>query len=176
MSDLKHEISVAPVIGSLLWLVIAPGSVAVLLPWLLSEWEVRPSFLGLDASRWLGWLLILLGVSGLIEAFTRFAFYGRGTPAPYMLTERLVITGSYRYVRNPMYIAILSIVLGQALILGQSVLLAYVLAVWVGFQVFVLFYEEPSLSRRYGHQYENYCSAVKRWWPRVKPWSGDASG
>ena len=165
----------APVIGSLLWLVVAPGSVTVLFPWLLSEWAVRPPFFGLNACRWLGWLLILLGVSRLIEAFARFAFYGRGTPAPYMLTERLVITGSYRYVRNPMYIAILSIVLGQALILGQSALLGYVLALWVGFQVFVLLYEEPSLRRRYGQQYENYCTAVRRWWPRARPWSGDAS-
>jgi protein-S-isoprenylcysteine O-methyltransferase Ste14 len=164
-----------PVIGSLLWLVIAPGCVTVLFPWLLSGWEVQPPFFRLNAYRWLGWVLVFVGVLRLIEAFARFAFYGRGTPAPYMLTQRLVITGSYRYVRNPMYIAILSMVLGQALILGQSVLLGYLLAVWVGFQAFVLLYEEPSLRRRYGHQYENYCAAVRRWWPRARPWSGDAS-
>jgi protein-S-isoprenylcysteine O-methyltransferase Ste14 len=161
-----------PVIGSLLWLVVAPGAITVLFPWLLSNWEVRPAFFGGPAFRWLGWLLILLGLSVLLDAFVRFTLYGRGTPAPYMLTERLVITGSYRHVRNPMYIAIVSIVVGEAVILGQRVLLLYAFVLWMSFQIFVLSYEEPSLRRRYGEQYDKYCTAVRRWWPRVRPWSG----
>src|SRR6185295_11649825 len=92
----------------------------------------------------------------LLEAFSRFTFYGRGTPAPYMLTERLVVTGSYRYVRNPMYGAIISVVIGEALVLGQPILLAYALVLWIGFHLTVLLYEEPSLRRRYGSQYEDY--------------------
>lgn len=99
----------------------------ILFPWLLSHWEVRPAFFGLAALRWLGCFLILLGLSVLLDAFARFTLYGRGTPAPYMPTERLVITGGYRHVRNPMYIAILSIVAGEALLLGQRALFGYAL-------------------------------------------------
>lgn len=143
----------------------------ILFPWLLSHWEVRPAFFGLAALRWLGCFLILLGLSVLLDAFARFTLYGRGTPAPYMPTERLVITGGYRHVRNPMYIAILSIVAGEALLLGQRALFGYALILWISFQIFVLSYEEPSLRRRYGQQYEKYCTAVRRWWPRVRPWA-----
>lgn len=162
----------APVVGSLLWLLVAPGSIAVLLPWVISDWRLQPPFFALAGSRWLGCLLILLGVPVLLEAFVRFALYGRGTPAPYMLTERLVITGSYRYVRNPMYVAIISTVVGQALLLGQRALLTYALVLWASFHAFVVWYEEPSLKRRFGQQYEAYCAAVRRWWPRTSSWSG----
>lgn len=164
-----------PVIGSLLWFVIAPGTVTILIPWLLSNWEVRSPFFRFAAFRWLGWPFALFGLSVLMEAFGRFTLYGRGTPAPYMLTERLVITGSYQHVRNPMYIAIVSIVIGQALLLGQHVLLLYAFVLWMSFHISVLSYEEPSLRRRYGRQYENYCTAVRRWWPRVRPWTGSGS-
>lgn len=162
----------APVVGSLLWLLVAPGSIAVLLPWVISDWRLQPPFFALAGSRWLGCVLILLGAPLLLEAFVRFALYGRGTPAPYMLTERLVITGSYRYVRNPMYVAIISTVVGQALLLGQRALLTYALVLWASFHAFVVWYEEPSLKRRFGQQYEAYCAAVRRWWPRTSSWSG----
>jgi len=154
------------------WLLLAPGLVAVLVPWILSGWKLQPPFFALAALRWVGCLLILFGVPVLTEAFARFALYGRGTPAPYMLTERLVITGSYRYVRNPMYVAIISTVLGQALLLGQRALLTYALVLWASFHAFVVWYEEPSLKRRFGQQYETYCAAVRRWWPRTSPWPG----
>jgi len=91
------------------------------------------------------------------------------------MTNLEVFTGSYRYVRNPMYIAIISIVVGEALLFGQRVLLLYGLALWMGFHISVLSYEEPSLRRRYGPQYEKYCTAVRRWWPRVRPWTGSNS-
>ena len=167
--------SLLVVVGSLVWLLLAPGSVAVLVPWILSDWKLQPPFLALAASRWVGCLLILLGMPVLTEAFARFALYGRGTPAPYMLTERLVITGTYRYVRNPMYLAILSIVVGQAFLFGESALLGYALVLWCVFHVFVVSYEEPSLRRRYEREYESYCLAVRRWWPRLHAWSGSAS-
>ena len=163
---------VAPVLGSLLWLFLAPGSVAVLVPWMISDWQLQPPFFAFAVSRWLGCLLMFLGIPVLLEAFAKFALYGRGTPAPYMQTERLVITGSYRYVRNPMYVAIVSAVVGQALLLGQSVLLMYALVLCGGFHAFVVWYEEPSLRRRFGERYEAYCASVRRWWPRTSPWAG----
>jgi protein-S-isoprenylcysteine O-methyltransferase Ste14 len=146
-----------------------------LVPWLLSDWKLQPPFLALAASRWAGCLLIFLGIPVLAEAFARFALDGRGTPAPYMLTERLVITGTYRYVRNPMYLAILSIVAGEAFLLGQGALLGYTLVLWCVFHLFVVWYEEPSLRRRYGREYESYCVAVRRWWPRTRAWSASPS-
>ncbi len=92
-----------------------------------------------------------------------------------MLTERLVITGSYRYVRNPMYVAIIASVVGQALLLGQGALLTYALVLWASFHAFVVWYEEPSLRRRFAQQYEAYCAAVRRWWPRTSPWPGSST-
>ena len=165
-----------PVVGSLVWLILAPGSVAVLVPWVISDWKFQPPFFALAAMRWVGGLLILVGVSVLTEAFARFALYGRGTPAPYMFTERLVVIGTYRYVRNPMYLAILAIVEGQALLFGHSALFGYAFVLWFAFHLFVVWYEEPSLKRRYGRDYASYCLAVPRWWPRAHAWVGSSTG
>lgn len=164
----------SPASGSLLWLILAPGTVAVLIPWALTDWYFRSPFLRLTSMRLLGVILILFGLALVLEAFARFTFYGRGTPAPFKPTERLVITGSYRYVRNPMYVAVVAIILGQAFLLGQRSLLVYALVVWCCFQIFVLAYEEPTLERRYGQQYEAYRRGVRRWLPRTQPWIGSS--
>jgi protein-S-isoprenylcysteine O-methyltransferase Ste14 len=82
-----------------------------------------------------------------------------------------VVTGSYRFVRNPMYVAVVSLILGQALLFGNAAVLVYGLAVWLTVHVFVLSYEEPTLSRDYGEQYERYRSNVRRWIPRATPWT-----
>ena len=106
----------------------------------------------------------------LLDCFARFALEGRGTPAPVEQTEVLVASGLYRFVRNPMYVCVLIIVSGQALLLGQAWLFAYA-GVWlVAFHLFVVLYEEPQLRRRFGGSYEAYCRHVRRWWPRLTPW------
>ena len=106
----------------------------------------------------------------LLDAFARFVREGLGTPAPVAPTEHLVVGGLYRYVRNPMYLAVASLILGQALLLGQLILVPYAalfgLAVWG----FVRWYEEPTLTRQFGAEYEEYRSAVPGWWPRRTPW------
>lgn len=160
------------VIGSLVWLVIAPGFIAGYLPWAISRWRLQPPLLGTSVTRWLGAVLILLGLPLLLEAFARFALQGRGTPAPVLPPERLVVFGFYRRVRNPMYVAVTALILGQALLLGDRRLLVLAAVVWVTFHLFVRFYEEPRLQRRFGRQYEAYCAAVPRWIPRVRPWRG----
>lgn len=167
---------ITPVIGSLIFLVLAPGVMGVLIPWLLSGWQFDPPLVGLEPLRWLGGALILLGAVLLLDSFARFALEGRGTPAPTHPTERLVVTGAYRYVRNPMYVAVTALIAGQGLLLGSVALLVYALSFMLVTHLFVLVYEEPTLRSTYGVQYEAYAAAVHRWLPRLTPWRGDGSG
>jgi len=126
--------------------------------------------LGIPSVRVAGGLAIAAGVASLVESFARFAVEGRGTPAPVAAPTRLVISGQYRYVRNPMYVALLAIVLGEGLALGAVVLFRYAAVLWLLFHLFVTLYEEPALGFRFGSSYQVYRQNVGRWWPRVGPW------
>lgn len=109
------------VLGSALFFVIAPLVLAGFVPWWVTQWEFRPAFFGVDLTRILGGILIIVGVPGLVDSFARFALEGLGTPAPIAPTQKLVVTGLYRYVRNPIYIAVVAVILGQALFpVGRS--------------------------------------------------------
>ena len=116
---------VAAILGSAVFLVIAPGVVAGLAPWWISHWQLQAPFLGLQPLRFVGGFLIAVGTAGLLDSFLRFAVQGLGTPAPVFPTRHLVVSGLYRYVRNPMYVAVVSTILGQALIFGNVKLLEY---------------------------------------------------
>ena len=155
-------------VGTLVFLVVAPGVVAGLVPWLLTDWAADDWWPPL---RVLGGVLIAAGLGVLLEAFVRFVIEGIGTPAPVAPTERLVVGGAYRHVRNPMYLAVLALIVGQALVLGQSELLLYATAVGVIFAAFVHGYEQPALARRFGEEYEAYRRAVPPWRPRLTPWT-----
>jgi protein-S-isoprenylcysteine O-methyltransferase Ste14 len=156
-------------LGSLMFLVVAPGVAAVLVPWLMTRWHTgTPAWWG--PIRIVGVALIAAGVLTLLPAFARFALEGLGTPAPVAPTERLVVGGPYRFVRNPMYLAVLALVVGQALALGRLELLLYAAALAVAFVAFVAWYEEPTLRRRFGDEYEAYRRSVPAWWPRLRPW------
>ena len=156
-------------LGSAVFFVVAPGVVVGLIPWWLTRWRLGPSP---TALRGLGGLLLVLGLPVLVAAFVRFVRDGLGTPAPVAPTERLVVSGAYRYVRNPMYVAVLASIVGQALLLGQPRLLSYAALVAVLMVGFVRLYEEPVLRRRFGEEYAAYCRAVPGWWPRLRPWTG----
>ena len=150
--------------GSLVFLVIAPGVVAGLVPWLLTGWDAADDVpVALVVA---GAVLVASGAAVLLHAFARFVVEGLGTPAPVAPTEHLVIGGLYRYVRNPMYLAVAALIVGQALILGRPALLLYALVFGVAVATFVRCYEEPTLARRYGAEYEEYRRAVPRWLPR----------
>jgi protein-S-isoprenylcysteine O-methyltransferase Ste14 len=151
------------------FLVVAPGVMAGLVPWLLTGWDVRVPA-PLLAIRVAGAALIGVGVVVLLAAFGRFVTEGVGTPAPVVPTERLVVGGLYRYVRNPMYLAVTATIVGQALLLGRPVLLAYAAVFVAAVVTFVRGYEEPTLRRRYGAEYDAYRRAVRGWWPRGTPW------
>jgi protein-S-isoprenylcysteine O-methyltransferase Ste14 len=152
-------------LGSVLFLLIAPGTVAGLIPWAITGWDSTGPWLGLEL---LGLVLIATGVGVLLHAFARFALEGIGTPAPVAPTERLVVRGLYRYVRNPMYLAVAATIIGQALLLGRPILLAYALVFMAVVAAFVKLYEEPTLSRRFGSEYDEYRRAVPGWHPRLR--------
>jgi protein-S-isoprenylcysteine O-methyltransferase Ste14 len=146
--------------------------VEITAPFWLSGWRVQPPLLGLPVLCVVGGALVLVGITSFVESVLRFALVGLGTPAPVAPTRRLVISGQYRHVRNPMYVAVVAIVLGQGLLLGSLAPLAYAVVLWVLFQAFVLIHEEPTLGARFGPSYEAYRLNVRRWWPRLRPWSG----
>jgi protein-S-isoprenylcysteine O-methyltransferase Ste14 len=152
-------------IGSALFFLLAPGVTAGLIPWWLTGWEVNEYWL---PARVAGAVLLAAGTLVLVSAFVRFVVEGVGTPAPIAPTEQLVVGGLYRYVRNPMYLAVAATIVGQALLLGQPILLAWAAVFLAVTATFVHVYEEPALRQRYGAQYDAYCEAVPGWWPNVR--------
>ena len=154
-------------LGSVLFFAVAPGVVAGLVPWWRTGWEAGDTRLLLQL---LGGILLAAGTIVLVSAFVRFVVEGIGTPAPVAPTEQLVVGGLYRHVRNPMYLAVGATIVGQALLLGRPVLLLYAVAFAVAVVAFVRGYEEPTLARRFGAQYDDYRRAVPGWLPRLRPW------
>ena len=158
------------IVGSAIFLVVAPGTVALYGPWTISRWHFAPPLFGWSLFRAIGILMIVVGLPVLLDSFARFAIQGLGTPAPIAPPQHLVITGLYRRVRNPMYVAVLLLIFGQGLLFGSVRLLEYGIMVWLGFFAFVLLYEEPTLQRKFGAEYQEFCAEVPRWIPRLKPW------
>jgi protein-S-isoprenylcysteine O-methyltransferase Ste14 len=164
--------------GSLAHFALQPGVVAGLVPWWLTGWRVRhpaPSWAWAPL-RVVGAALLTAGAVVLVHAFVRFVVEGVGIPAPIAPTRRLVVGGPYRYVRNPMYLAVVAVIVGQALALGQPGLLGYAAVVGGAMAAFAHGYEEPTLSRRLGGRYAAYRRAVPAWWPRRHPWQPGRAG
>lgn len=158
-------------LGSSIFFLLAPGIVAGVLPWWITRWQMRGEAAAWLPLRVIGLALLAVSVPVLVRAFWQFAVEGLGTPAPVAPTERLVVKGLYRYVRNPMYLAVLGAIVGQALLLGQPGLLVYALVILTAFVSFVRGYEEPTLARQFGAEYDAYRKAVPAWLPRRRPWT-----
>ena len=158
------------ILGSALFFVAAPLVLAGFVPWWITHWEFRPAFFGYVLTRAIGLMLIIAGVPGLVDSFARFALQGLGTPAPITPTQKLVTTGLYRYVRNPIYVAVVAVILGQALLFSDWRLLWYAALFWLTCHIFVVVYEEPTLERTFGAEYEDFRANVPRWIPRLTPW------
>jgi protein-S-isoprenylcysteine O-methyltransferase Ste14 len=165
---------VASLAGSALFLLVAPGTVAVYIPWLIGRWRFAAELGASAVLRGAGLALIILGAAALLECFLRFAWRGVGTPAPILPTRHLVVSGLYRHGRNPMYVAVSALIFGQALYFGDTALAAYGACIWAAFHLFVLLYEEPALGRQFPREYRDYRSAVPRWLPRLRPWRSAA--
>ena len=160
---------------SAIFAIIAPGTVAGIVPRWISRWKIQAPFLHFYGFRVIGIILILASLPVLLDSFARFALQGLGTPAPVFPTRHLLVTGLYRYVRNPMYVAVVGLIAGQALLLGNRALLSYAIIVWMAFQIFVLLYEEPVLRKTYAAECEEFCRNVPRWIPRLSAWNAPQS-
>jgi protein-S-isoprenylcysteine O-methyltransferase Ste14 len=153
-------------LGSATFLVLAPGTVAGIGPWLITGWHRTPTTIPGAVLTVLGILVVTSGVGLLIVQFARFAAQGHGTPAPVAPTDTLVCTGAYRWVRNPMYVAVVAIIIGQSILCASVWLLVYAVVVAATMAAFVRTYEEPTLRARYGSAYEGYTAEVPRWIPK----------
>ncbi len=149
------------VLKTLVFTVLVPGTVAVVIPrYLLGVGAHAAIPFGL-----IGVLPIALGAACYLRCAWDFASAGRGTPAPIDPPKVLVVRGLYRVVRNPMYVGVLLILLGESVLFASATLLGYALLAWVVVHLFVVFYEEPTLRKKFGASYEDYCKTVPRWIP-----------
>jgi protein-S-isoprenylcysteine O-methyltransferase Ste14 len=157
-------------LGSVVFFFVAPVVVAGVIPWWITRWRMAPLFLDASAIKAGGAILVAFGLVVVADSFARFALEGIGTPAPPFPTRHLVVTGLYRRVRNPMYVAVVAMILGQALLFTSLGLLVYGAVTWLCTHVFVVGYEEPTLQEQFGREYEIYRGNVPRWLPRIRPW------
>jgi protein-S-isoprenylcysteine O-methyltransferase Ste14 len=158
------------VIVSILFTVFGgPGFGVVYLPFWITRFRIPAA-----EPRWQMAFAIAIIAAGLVpalESVWRFVAVGRGTLVPVVPTEQLVASGLYRFVRNPMYLGVLTAVAGEALLFETWDMVIYLAVLGLGFHLFVRLYEEPTLARRYGEQYAVYKRSVRRWLPRLRPWA-----
>lgn len=144
-----------------------------MVPYWLTGWVMATPLPFWNPVRVAGAVIAATAGIVLVSAFVRFVIEGLGTPAPVAPTQHLVVGGVYRYVRNPMYIAVIAAIAGQAMLLGRVELLVYGAMVGAAMWAFARWYEEPYLLARFGDEFETYRRAVPGWWPRVTPWRPD---
>ena len=170
MATLHRSIAVS----ALFTLFGGPGIVLVLAPWLITRFRV-PSHEP-ESRIVIAAALIVVGMIPLLESIVRFVIVGRGTLMPLVPTEHLVVSGLYRYVRNPMYVGVLTVLAGEVLLFDSRAMMEYLATVWLAIHLFVCFYEEGKLARTFPDEYRRYKSHVPRWLPRLTAWRGDADG
>ena len=157
---------------NLVFTLVVPGSVAVYLPWFI----IRGQPIGTLSYVLTAVVLMLLGGTMYLWCLWDFATFGRGTPAPIDAPKRLVVRGLYQYTRNPMYLGVLTVILGWVMLFQAVSLVLYAFAVGAIVHFFVVLYEEPHLRRLFGMEYNDYCSRVGRWLPTVLSRSAPANG
>ena len=155
---------------SVAWFVTVGGTFGFLLPYLLNYWHFHSPLPYWGIARAAGILLIGAGLVPIVHSFIEF-FRADGTPVPVAAPPRLVVSGYYRYVRNPIYVGFLGVLLGEALLFGSRGLLEYALIAWAVGAAAVRWYEEPRLAREFGAEYREYRRAVRAWLPRLRPWT-----
>jgi protein-S-isoprenylcysteine O-methyltransferase Ste14 len=154
-------------IKTLLWSIFAPGTITVLVPYLLLSSQQVSTRIELSQFRYLGLIPILVGAAIYVWCAWSFTFIGKGTPAPFDPPKELVVTGPYRYVRNPIYVFVILALIGEAILFGSIRLVVLAAVTGLACHLWVVFYEEPTLKRKFGESYKRYCESVSRWLPRL---------
>jgi protein-S-isoprenylcysteine O-methyltransferase Ste14 len=154
---------------TILFTVLVPGTVLGLVPFALTA--TKGPRIDLGTAHLIGFTLLLPGVAIIIWCFIDFIRRGRGTPAPYDPPRKLVVAGLYTYVRNPQYVGVILVVVGETILFGRILLFAYAVFLAIGYHLFVRFYEEPTLRRKFGEEYVQYCAGVSRWLPHRSSFS-----
>jgi protein-S-isoprenylcysteine O-methyltransferase Ste14 len=149
---------------TILFTLLVPGTVLGLVPFALAA-STKGLRIDLGTAHLMGLTLLLPGIAIIISCFIDFVRRGRGTPAPYDPPRRLVVGGLYTYVRNPQYVGVILVAVGEAILCGRMLLFGYAAFLAVGYHLFVWCYEEPTLRRKFGEEYVQYCAAVSRWLP-----------
>jgi protein-S-isoprenylcysteine O-methyltransferase Ste14 len=152
-----------PTLGTIVFVALFPGTVIGVIPYALCGWRLAEA----ATLRWAGALLLLLAFPVFVDFLVRFVREGHGTPAPVAETKRLVVNGVFRYVRNPGYVGVLGLIVGQSLLFASAAVLAHAAIMALAFHLFVVLYEEPRLRRKFGTEYEEYQRRVPRWLPRL---------
>lgn len=155
---------------SAVFTVLVPGVVAGAVPRRLARRDSPELPIDRGVSRRAGWISLVAGLGLYLHTAWRFADEGGGTPAPVDEPEELVVGGVYAHVRNPMYVGVILLVLGQALLYRSVHILWWAAGCWLGFHHRVVDWEEPHLREKHGEAYDRYCEEVPRWIPRVRPW------
>jgi protein-S-isoprenylcysteine O-methyltransferase Ste14 len=158
---------------AILFTLLMPGTVLILIPWLLLRGQPSPNVWVVDPPGVLGCLLIAVGAGVLLYCIRDFAVFGRGTLAPVDPPRKLVRVGLYRHVRNPMYLGVVLVLVGESIFFESRVLSFYATIMALVFHIFVVLFEEPSLRALFGSDYEKYRASVPRWIPRLRPWKGE---
>ena len=157
-----------PLLKTAVFFVLVPGTVAGYIPYRMLARRGQWAIPDMGARPVAGALLMALGIAGLLWCGWHFAVSGRGTPAPFDPPRRLVVQGLYHFVRNPMYVSVAAILIGESLLFSSSAILGYLLVCWLFVHLFVMLYEEPTLRKKFGESYEAYCKRVPRWLPRFR--------
>lgn len=156
-------------IKTFLFTLFVPGSAVVIIPYLLLSSGYEFDAWRIEGFRVLGVLPILLGMAFYLKCAWDFTFIGQGTPAPIDPPKRFVAKGLYLIVRNPMYVGIILILTGESIAFESMKLLIYTVILWLVFHLFVIYYEEPTLRKKFGETYEEYLRGVPRWIPKGLP-------
>lgn len=149
---------------NLFFTILQPGLVAGLAPYWILKSAGIPIFTVHDRlQHYLAIILFLCGFIIMLLCILRFALEGRGTLSPADPTKKLVISGLYKYSRNPMYVGVMLMLIGESVYYNFSGLWVYTLCIFIAFYLFILFFEEPRLRRDFGDEYRQYCQRVRRW-------------
>ena len=154
-------------IKTLLWSIFVPTTVTIIVPYFTLWTRLNLLHLHLAKFRFFGILPILFGLAIYAWSAWNFTFVGRGTPAPFDPPKQLVVTGPYHYLRNPIYTFVVLVLLGEAIFFESTALLVYAALVFSFLHLWLVFYEEAGLKRRFGKSYETYCKSVPRWIPKT---------